>query len=189
VGELAVRDSLFLGPGPGSRTPVIRGVVAACSYRATPRALVLALKFGHRPRAADLLGEMLGDALWRAGWPGDLLVPVPLSARRLRARGYNQAELLARSLVGERRVECRPSALRRRRDTQPQTGRSRAARRRGPAGAFLAEASLVAGRCVLLVDDVLTTGGTARACALALRRAGALHVELAVACRSERGSR
>ncbi len=189
VGGLAVRDSLARRPGSDRRPPVVRGVVAASSYRATPRALVLALKFGRRPRAAELLGEGLADALARARWPGDLLVPVPLPGPRLRHRGYNQAELIARVLAGRRGIECAPRALRRRRDTLPQTGRSRAARRRGPAGAFAADPRLVSGRCVLLVDDVLTTGGTARACALALRRGGALQVELAVACRSEHGLR
>lgn len=189
VGELAVKDCLALRPGTDLRPGALRGVVAACSYRATPRALVLALKFGRRPGAAELLGEALGDALARARWPGDLLVPVPLSGRRLRTRGYNQAELIARVSSDRRGIPCAVRALRRRRDTLPQTGLSRAARRRGPAGAFVAEPRLVSGRCVILVDDVLTTGGTARACALALRRAGALQVELAVACRSERGSR
>ena len=189
VGGLAVRDSLWRRPGASPRRDAVRGVVAAYAYRGTPRALVLALKFGRRPAAARLLGEELATSLARARWPGDLLVPVPLSARRLRERGYNQAELLARVLSRVRGIEQAPGALTRVRHTPPQTGRSRAARRRGPAGAFRAQSAQVSGRCVLLVDDVLTTGGTARACALALRRAGAHQVELAVACRSEQGPR
>ncbi|MDA1195315.1 MAG: phosphoribosyltransferase family protein, partial [Planctomycetota bacterium] len=78
---------------------------------------------------------------------------------------------------------------RRRRHTAPQSGLSRAARRRAPQGAFVARAAVVAGRCVILIDDVLTSGATARACAVALRRAGALAVVVGVACRAERGSR
>ena len=189
VGGLAVRDSLWRPAGASPQRDAVRGVVAAYAYRGTPRALVLALKFGRRPAAARLLGEALASSLARARWPGDLLVPVPLSPRRLRERGYNQAKLLARVLSRVRGIEHAPRALGRVRHTPPQTGGSRAARRRGPAGAFRADRARVSGRCVLLVDDVLTTGGTARACALALRRAGARQVELAVACRSEQGPR
>lgn len=160
------------------------GVVAPLAYRGVARDLVLTLKFAGRTPAAVPLGRLLADAVLSAGRPGDLLVPVPLSAARLRERGFDQADELTRVLAGITGIERGRRVLRRRRDTAPQSGLSRAGRRRNPRGAFLARRALVAGRCVLLVDDVVTTGATASACARALLRAGARRVVLAAACRA-----
>ncbi len=165
----------------------IRGVVAAWTYGGVPRDLVVALKFHARTAAARPLALALAEALRHAEVPGDLVVHVPLSALRRRQRGYDQAGLLARHVARTLGVERSRRALRRRRHTAPQSGLSRSARRRAPRGAFVARPSRVAGRCVILIDDVLTSGATAKACALALRRAGALSVTVAVACRAERG--
>ncbi len=104
----------------------------------------------------------------------DLVVPVPLHPRRLRARGFNPAALLARALANEHRVRLDPVALRRVRDTPTQTGLDRRARRRNMRGAFVARRP-VASR-VWLVDDVVTTGSTLGEAAQALRRAGARSV-------------
>lgn len=160
------------------------GVVAPLRYRDGARTLVLALKFHGRTPAARPLAALLADAVAAAGVPGDLVVPVPLSARRQRARGHNQADELARALARVTGVERDPAALVRRRDTRPQSGLPRARRAANPRGAFRARRRRVAGRCVLLVDDVLTSGATAGACARALRRAGAARVVLAAACRA-----
>jgi ComF family protein len=103
-----------------------------------------------------------------------LVVPVPLHPRRLRARGFNPAGLLARALARELGVRCGPVALRRVRDTPSQTGLDRRARRRNLRGAF-APRGPVAPR-VWLVDDVVTTGSTLAEAARALQRAGATHV-------------
>jgi ComF family protein len=127
---------------------------------------------------------LLADALRDAGCPGDLVVPVPLSHARFRARGHNQADDLARVVAGALDLPRGPRALARARDTRPQSGLARGMRRRNPRGAFRARRALVEGRCVLLVDDVVTTGATASACARALRRAGAARVVLAAACRA-----
>jgi len=162
----------------------VDGVTAALRYRDAARDLVLALKFGRRPPAAIPLGILLADAVLAAGRPGDLVVPVPLSTARLRRRGHNQADEIARVLAARTGLSRDPRALVRRRGGPPQSGLSRPARRRGPRGAFVARRDRVEGRCVLLVDDVVTTGATAGACARALRRAGALRVVLAVACRA-----
>ncbi len=111
----------------------------------------------------------------RAPTPGpDLVVPVPLHPRRLRARGFNPATLMARSLARHFRVRLDPVALRRVRDTPSQTHLDRRARRRNVSGAFVAR-ERVPPR-VWLVDDVVTTGSTLGEAARALRRAGARSV-------------
>jgi ComF family protein len=117
----------------------------------------------------------------------DVVVPVPLHVRRLRARGFNQSVLLARHLkIAAARVDV--SALQRIRDTPPQAGMSARERRENVAGAFRVRAGCerrVTGANVLLVDDVFTTGSTANECARTLRDAGAARVSIAVISRAE----
>jgi len=114
--------------------------------------------------------------------PARRVVPVPLHPRRLAARGFNPAAVLARTVARELGLPWSPRALARLRDTPSQTGLGRGARRRNVAGAFRATEP-VAGR-VILVDDVVTTGATAAAAARALRRAGARAVVLVTAART-----
>jgi ComF family protein len=115
---------------------------------------------------------------------GEVVTWVPLSPRRKRRRGFDQAELLARAAAS--RLEVRPvGLLRRRRDTAAQARRSGPDRRRALRGVF--EPTGPAPPSVLLVDDVMTTGATAVACAEALRRAGARRVGLLVAARTLNG--
>lgn len=150
-------------------------------YEGALRALVLELKYRSRRRVAERLAELLAVESGSAGLlePGVVLVPVPLHPRRLRERGYNQAALLAAALGRRLGLGCEPLALVRRRETPPQAGLSAAARRRNVAGVFaVRRPARVAGRVVALVDDVVTTGATARACAAALRAAGTREVRL-----------
>ena len=155
---------------------------AALAYDGPAREVVLRLKHGDRPHlAADMAGHLRRAA---AEWLDDdkaLLVPVPLHRWRLWRRGYNQAAELAKAVA---RASDRPllvDALLRVRATQSSQGMSPSERRRNLVGAFRVRAgarAIVDGRCIILVDDVLTTGATADACARVLRRAGAASVRL-----------
>ncbi len=150
------------------------------------RTLVHELKYRGRRRVAARLAELLVDDPSVCGLltPGAVLVPVPLHPQRRRERGFNQSELLALELGRRTGIAVAPTALVRRKDTPPQTGLSAAARRRNVAGAFaVRRRAAVAGRAVVLVDDVFTTGATATACARALSGAGAAAVRVLTVAR------
>ena len=120
----------------------------------------------------------------------DLLVPVPLHRRRLLARRYNQSALLARRLGRLAGCPVCVDALRRTTATPSLGNKSRADREAAVQNAFAlnpARGKLLAGRRVILIDDVLTTGATARACTAVLLRAGATRVDLLVGARAGRG--
>jgi len=108
-----------------------------------------------------------------------LFVPVPLHRVRLWQRGFNQSALVARELSRRLGIASDPLALRRVKRTPPLKGMSPLQRRKTVAGAFrVPDKFAVAGKTVILIDDVLATGSTAEACARTLKRAGAARVEL-----------
>jgi ComF family protein len=126
------------------------------------------------------LGTLLIETVLRGWGPRpNLVVAVPLHKNRLRARGYNQALQLARQVGRHLGVPVAPELLRRVRDTAAQQGLDAAARNSNLRGAF-AVSHPVSARRILLVDDVMTTGATARECAAVLCAAGASAVEVAV---------
>jgi len=146
-------------------------------------AAVQSLKYGRRRSVAGALGALLAT---RYPFADDaLLIPVPLHPQRLRERGFNQAALLARAVARRRGLAVADRALRRSRATQGQPGLTAVERRRNLAGAFrVRQPGLVAGRSVVVIDDVLTTGATADACARALLAAGASRVDVFTAGRA-----
>jgi len=163
----------------------IRPLVAFGAYGGALREALRRFKYGARPDLGRPLGELGRRAARQARLRADLVVPVPLHARRLGERGFNQAALLARLVAVEVGGQLLPRALRRSRATAPQAGLDRAARRRNVAGAFVARApARIRGRSVVLVDDVATTGATLEDCARALREAGAREVSALVVARA-----
>jgi ComF family protein len=116
----------------------------------------------------------------------DAVVPMPLHWRRRWRRGFNQSKILARLVANERRVEMLP-VVQRIRATAVQAGLTNSNRRKNVAGAFrVSDRTQVAGKRILLIDDVMTTGATAAACASALKRAGASSVTLLTLARVDR---
>lgn len=146
-------------------------VAAPFAYEGTARELVRLLKFHNARRAAIPLARAMVACVKNQG-PFDVLVPVPLHAKRHRERGYNQCTVLCRAMAQEMDVPVQQDWLLRTVDTPHQVGLSRAQREANVRGAF-ALAHPVRGNHVLLVDDVWTTGATCRACALLLQKGGA----------------
>lgn len=137
-----------------------------------------ALKYADGIQLGSSLGRYLVAATEAAPWPAilsslDGIVPVPLHRDRMLERGYNQAGLLAGALAAKSATPVLEQAIIRFRATSSQVGLSPSERMRNVKGKFRANARLVSGRALLLVDDVLTTGATMRECASVLRGAGA----------------
>lgn len=157
---------------------------AAVAYGEVARTVVLKLKYSGRPGLAETLARFMRRHLPEtdgaaAGARGPLLVPVPLHRWRLWKRGYNQAALLASALARANGLNFAPDLLRRTRATPPLKGLGRRERALTVRGAFAVTGkgkAALAGRPVILVDDVFTSGATAGACARTLKRAGAASV-------------
>ena len=154
------------------------GVRAPYRYAGAMRQAILALKYGGIKAAAPQLGDLLADYLNANPLPGEIVAPVPMHSRRLRERGYNQSELLARRVATHSELRYERDLLFRTRQVEPQAGIGSAAQRAvNVAGSIGVSANRdVSGASVILVDDVATTGSTLETCAGALKQAGAVSV-------------
>jgi ComF family protein len=173
----------MVSAGALARPPAYDRARAVAHFSGSMRTLIHQLKYADRHDARVLFGRWLAEAGRELLAKAELLVPVPLTGWRLLRRRFNQAAILAHELARQTGLPCDPRLLRRTRFTRSQVGLTHDQRRRNVAGAFRVPRSRVAalqGRNVVLVDDVITTGATADACARALKRAGAGRVDVLV---------
>lgn len=147
------------------------GAFAGLYYAEALQGALYRFKYGEEQYLAGCLAAFLQLP---AGCVPDALAPVPLHPARQRERGFNQSELLARQLSGRVGIPVEPGLLRRVKQTLPQASLKGAERAGNVQAAFSAENA--EGRTILLIDDLLTSGNTLTACALALRAAGAKKV-------------
>lgn len=172
--------------------PYDRGRTATL-YDAGVRGLILGLKHGDRQHVLPIFGRWMAEA----GRPfldeADFIVPVPLHWTRLLARRYNQSALLARAILATRRAQGRPcpryapDLMVRTRSTPSQGHRTPTDRAANVRGAFcVPNPDRLAGRHLVLVDDVMTSGATVRACSRILRRAGAARIDVITLARAVR---
>jgi ComF family protein len=180
-------------PGPGilsmegiADPPAYQRARAAVRFDEISRALVHALKYGDRLDLAPMMGRWLSQAGRELLDDADALVPVPLHWRRRWARRFNQSVVLAAEVSAASGVPIAAGALKRVKFTAQQVGLSRSERTANVQGAFRVPPdgkAAIAGRRLVLVDDVLTSGATVEGCAKALLRAGARNVDVLVFAR------
>ena len=152
------------------------GVRSVALFEGPLREAIHQFKYSYVQELAEPLSEMLISFWQQNPFPVRAIVPVPLHARRLRERGYNQATLLAQRLGIAVKLPVYARVLRRTRYTMSQARLGPRERRRNVQGAFSCVGSDVHQKGVVLIDDVFTTGATLQACSLALREGGAASV-------------
>jgi ComF family protein len=180
-------------PGPGllsmeaiANPPAYDRARAAVRYDDIARALVLGFKYGDRLDLAPMMGRWMARAGRDLTADADALLPVPLHWRRLWARRFNQAAALAGAISAISSVPVLHGGIKRVRATPQQVGLSKPQRADNVQGAFRVPTEMkaqIAGKRLILIDDVLTSGATVDTCARALLRAGAAHVDVLVFAR------
>lgn len=157
------------------RPPAFDATAAVFAYASPLREMILAVKHGQGFAQIDWLGDRLADGLAREGWRPDLLVPMPLHPARLCERGFNQSAELAKRVCARSGVPLALDLLVRDIDTPRLEGLRRAARQRAVRGAFRCREA-VSGRCIVVVDDVMTSGASLNELARTLKGRGASQV-------------
>ncbi len=161
---------LILGVKP---LPPLADIASTGTHSGKLREAVQGLKYDNNRQLAEPLGKRLAARLAALDWTIDMIVPVPLHAKRLAERGYNQAQVIAEYLAAHTGLSCVPGAIRRDKFTRSQVELSAAERLVNLADAFHGDSALLAGQTILLIDDVYTTGATLSNCADAALAAGA----------------
>ena len=151
-------------------------VISAAPFASPIREMIHSFKYEGDPNLDKIMGVWMAAAWAQAGHLADAIVPVPLHHRRRGERGYNQSELLAQQVSAACSLPIWPNALKRIRYTEQQAHLGAAERQKNLADAFRADEAQVRGKCLVLVDDVFTTGATIRECAKALLESGAYDV-------------
>jgi ComF family protein len=134
------------------------------------------LKYGRNVALGEFFSILLSRLLVDTEWKIDVITPIPLGRVRQKERGYNQASLLARPLAHMLGICYQPKIVSRTRETQSQVELNFLDRKKNVAGAFVADGLLAAGKTVLIIDDILTSGSTINSCAEALLLAGSKEV-------------
>ena len=162
-------------------------VISPYFYTGALRNAVLDYKFNGLRIYGKLFGHMMAEEL--AGNPliedYNMIVPIPLHKNRLRQRGYNQSEIIAKTLAEETGIKMDSKAVKRVRDTKHQSELFGADRISNVSGAFAADPERVRGRKILLIDDIATMGMTLNSCRRAMLSAGAAKVGIAALCKTE----
>lgn len=159
------------------KAPIFDWARAAVLYDDLGRKMVMQLKYSGAAAAVPAMTQMMIGAL--AGINVDVIIPVPLHRRRLLKRRFNQSQLLAADLAQRMDIPLDTFSLVKYRATESQGGLNKKARFKNVQASFVVAAdrcSQITGKSIMLVDDVLTTGATASACASALKKAGAASV-------------
>ena len=144
--------------------------------------LIHGLKYGNKKQTGIYLGRLLGEKIRAAAWEPaiDMIIPVPLHIAKQARRGYNQSHLIAEGLSEGLHIPANNHILERIRDTESQTHKSRAERVNNMADAFrIKNKDTLKGKHILICDDVLTTGATIEACALALMQEESIKISVA----------
>lgn len=155
--------------------------IAVCFYEGIATQAVLRMKYGNCPDHAEGMGYLMAQRLLDRGGQYDMLLPVPMTKQKQRARGYNQADLLAKAISRHTGIPNYNHVFCKRKHTAEQHTLSKQQRQENLSNAFqVVQPRFVSGKSILLCDDVLTTGNTLSECARILKICGAATVSAIV---------